>query len=637
MPNKIKPENIIDRLILFCLQNKLVVVLVTLIIIAWGVLVAPFDWQIPGVQRNPVPVDAIPDLGENQQIVFTEWSGHSPQDIEDQITYPMTTALLGIPGVKTVRSFSMFGFSSVYVIFKEDVDFYWSRSRILEKLNSLPPNLLPEGVQPTLGPDATALGQVFWYTLEGRDPQGNPTGGWDLHELRSAQDWYVRYSLLSAEGVSEVASVGGFVQEYQVDVDPDAMRAYDVSLAEVFAAVKMSNLDVGARTIEMNQVEYVIRGVGFVKKIEDIENSVIKTRDNVPVYIRNVANVAMGPALRRGALDKGGAEAVGGVVVVRYGDNPLQAIKNVKAKIAEIAPGLPKKILPDGTVSQLTVVPFYDRTGLIYETLDTLNSALVQQILVTAIVVILMVMHLRSSLLIASLLPLAVLMTFIAMKYAGVDANIVALSGIAIAIGTMVDMGIVITENILKHLDAAKPEESRMAVIYRASSEVGSAVITAVATTVVSFLPVFTMEAAEGKLFKPLAYTKTFALIASVFVALTLIPPFAQLLFTGNIRRKNLKTALSYLTVLAGLAIVLLLNIWLGIALIIFGLYQIFQSRLPLSITKNSERYANYIAIAAVTFILTDIWMPLGVDRAFLVNLLLILLMGASVLLVMVA
>lgn len=637
MPNKIKPENIIDRLILFCLQNKLVVVLITLMIIGWGVLVAPFDWQIPGVQRNPVPVDAIPDLGENQQIVFTEWSGHSPQDIEDQITYPMTTALLGIPGVKTVRSFSMFGFSSVYVIFKEDVDFYWSRSRILEKLNSLPPNLLPEGVQPTLGPDATALGQVFWYTLEGRDPQGNPTGGWDLHELRSAQDWYVRYSLLSAEGVSEVASVGGFVQEYQVDVDPDAMRAYDVSLAEVFAAVKMSNLDVGARTIEMNQVEYVIRGVGFVKKIEDIENSVIKTRDNVPVYIRNVANVAMGPALRRGALDKGGAEAVGGVVVVRYGDNPLQAIKNVKAKIAEIAPGLPKKILPDGTVSQLTVVPFYDRTGLIYETLDTLNSALVQQILVTAIVVILMVMHLRSSLLIASLLPLAVLMTFIAMKYAGVDANIVALSGIAIAIGTMVDMGIVITENILKHLDAAKPEESRLAVIYRASSEVGSAVITAVATTVVSFLPVFTMEAAEGKLFKPLAYTKTFALIASVFVALTLIPPFAQLLFTGKIRRKNLKIALSYLTVLAGLAIAFWLNVWLGIALIIFGLYQIFQSRLPQSITKNSERYANYIAIAAVTFILTDIWMPLGVDRAFLVNLLLILLMGASVLLVMYA
>ena len=254
----------VDRVIRFCLENKIVVVLGVLLVIIWGMMVAPFDWDIPYLPRDPVPVDAIPDIGENQQIVFTEWMGRSPQDIEDQITYPLTTSLLGLPGVRTVRSFSMFGFSSIYIIFKDDVEFYWSRSRVLEKLSSLPAGTLPEGVQPALGPDATALGQVFWYTLEGRDPEGRPTGGWDLHELRTAPDWYVRYALQGVDGVSEVASVGGFVQEYQVDVDPDAMRAFGVTLQEVFNAVRNSNVDVGARTIEVNNVEYVIRGLGFI-------------------------------------------------------------------------------------------------------------------------------------------------------------------------------------------------------------------------------------------------------------------------------------------------------------------------------------------------------------------------------------
>ena len=326
-------KTLIDRVIRFCLENKLVVGLILAALVGWGVLVAPFDWQLDFLPRSPVPVDAIPDIGENQQIVFTEWPGRSPQDVEDQITYPLTVSLLGIPSVKTVRSYSFFGFSSIYVIFEEDVDFYWSRSRILEKLNSLPDGIMPEGVKPALGPDTTALGQIFWYTLEGRDKEGNPTGGWDLDQLRSVQDWYVRYGLMSAEGVSEVASVGGFEKEYQIDVDPDAMRAFDVGLDEIFNAVKASNVDVGARTIEINKVEYVIRGLGFIKTISDIEKTVIKVRDNVPVYIKDVAKVSLGPALRRGALDKGGAEAVGGVVVVRYGYNPLQAIKNVKEKI----------------------------------------------------------------------------------------------------------------------------------------------------------------------------------------------------------------------------------------------------------------------------------------------------------------
>jgi Cu(I)/Ag(I) efflux system membrane protein CusA/SilA len=615
-----KPANVLDHLIQFCLRRKLVVILIVLMTIGWGLMVAPFDWDLGGLPRDPVPVDAIPDIGENQQIVFTRWEGRSPQDVEDQISYPMTVSLLGIPGVKTIRSFSMFGFSSIYVIFNEDVEFYWSRSRILGKLNSLPANTLPPGVQPALGPDATALGQIFWYTLEGRDPDGNPTGGWDAHELRSTQDWYVRYGLMSAAGVSEVASVGGFVQEYQVDVDPDAMRAYDVTLEEVFAAVRMSNIDVGARTIELNRVEYVIRGVGFVKSLEDIESSVVKAHDNTPVFVRNVARVSLGPALRRGALDKGGTEAVGGVVVVRYGDNPLAAIQAVKEKIAEIGPGLPTKTLPDGTVSQVTIVPFYDRSELIHETLGTLNTALTEEILVTIIVVLVMVMHLRSSILIAGLLPIAVLMCFISMRVFHVDANVVALSGIAIAIGTMVDMGIVIIENILKHLDQAKPQDRPINVIFRATSEVGSAVLTAVATTVVSFLPVFTMTGAEGKLFRPLAFTKTYALVASVLVAVLVIPPLAQILFTSRVRSRLLRIGLNSALVLLGLTTALNVSWWAGGIIALIGSYHLLEKRLPERHRRRVGRSVNWLAIGGVLLFLAAHWLPLGPEKGFVRN-----------------
>ena len=341
------PHSLLDKTIWFCLNNKLVVLLMVIVILVWGAMVAPFDWDLGNLPRDPVPVDAIPDIGENQQIVFTQWPGRSPQDVEDQIGYPLTVALLGLPEVKTIRSYSMFGFSTIYVIFNEKAEFYWSRTRVLEKLNSLPTGTLPEGVQPTLGPDATALGQIFWYTLEGYDPDGKVVGGWDLHELRTTQDWYVRYALTSAEGISEVASIGGFVQEYQIDVDPDAMRANKVSLGEVFNAVRMTNVDVGARTIELNKAEYVVRGLGFIEQVEDLEKTVLKVKDNVPITIKDVAKVTLGPALRRGALDKEGAEAVGGVCVVRYGYNPLEAIKNVKKMIAEVSPGLPTKVLID--------------------------------------------------------------------------------------------------------------------------------------------------------------------------------------------------------------------------------------------------------------------------------------------------
>ncbi|MEJ2635697.1 MAG: efflux RND transporter permease subunit [Calditrichia bacterium] len=613
----------IDHIIRFCLENKLVITLALVFIMVWGMLVAPFDWHLAGLPRDPVPMDAIPDIGENQQIVFTNWPGRSPQDVEDQITYPLTVALLGMPEVKTVRSYSMFGFSTIYIIFKEKANYYWSRSRVLEKLNSLPQGALPAGVQPTLGPDATALGQVFWYTLEGRDKNGKPTGGWDLQELRSIQDWYVRYSLMSAEGVSEVASVGGYVQEYQIDVDPDAMRAYHVKLDEVVSAVKSSNLDVGARSIEVNKVEYVVRGIGFVKKLQDLEDAVIKVNDNVPVYVRNVAHVTLGPALRRGALDKAGAEVVGGVVVVRYGENPLQVIKNVKKKIAEISAGLPRKTLANGTVSQVKIVPFYDRTSLIYETLGTLNTALYQEIMVTIIVILVMVMHFRSSILISGLLPVAVLMTFIAMKIFHVDSNIVSLSGIAIAIGTMVDMGIIISENILRHLDEADPGEPRLEVIYRAASEVGGAVLTAVSTTVVSFLPVFTMQAAEGKLFKPLAFTKTFALAASVIVAITLIPPFAQIIFTGKIRSEKIRRGANMALIAAGAAAMFLIAWWVGLLLIFLGAWHLWRPRL---LPKTDKKWLPYVtngfAILLVIILLANNWLPLGPEKGTFLNIL---------------
>lgn len=332
-----------SNLIKYFLHNRLVTTILLLFFIGWGIVTAPFDWNTGFLPSDPVAVDAIPDIGENQQIVFTEWPGRSPQDIEDQITYPLTSSLLGISGVKSIRSTSMFGFSSIYIIFEEDVEFYWSRSRVLEKLSSLPTGLLPDDAQPTLGPDATALGQVFWYTLEGRDKDGNVTGGWDLHEIRKVQDYYVKLGLSAAEGVSEVASIGGFVQEYQIDVNPDALKAYNIGIDKVMMAVRNSNRDAGAKTLEVNKVEHLVRGLGYIKSIEDIENTVVTETDNKPVLIKDIGTILLGPAERRGVLDKGGAEVVGGVVVARYGSNPLQVIENTKQKIADLASGMPEK------------------------------------------------------------------------------------------------------------------------------------------------------------------------------------------------------------------------------------------------------------------------------------------------------
>lgn len=612
----------------FFLENKLVAILLLVLFVGWGLVTAPFDFGIPQLPRDAVAVDAIPDIGENQQIVFTKWPGRSPQNVEDQVTYPLTTALLGIPKVKSVRSNSMFGFSSIYLIFEEDAEFYWSRSRILEKLNSLPPNTLPSDASPMLGPDATGLGQIFWYTLEGRDAENNPTGGWDLHELRSVQDYYVRFGLNAAEGVSEVASIGGYVKEYQVDVDPDAMKANGIILNQVMSALKNSNLDAGAQTIEINLAEYFVRGLGYVESIADIEESVVAVNENVPIRIRDIGKVNIGPATRRGAIDKSGAEAVGGVVVARFGSNPMEVIQNVKEKISEIEAGLPSKVLADGTISQVKIIPFYDRTQLIQETLGTLQEGLTLEILITIIVVILMLLNFQSSLLVAGTLPISVLMCFIAMRYFGVDANIVALSGIAIAIGTMVDMGIVLVESMVKRLEEAPPDESAFTSIYEATTEVASAVLTAVATTVISFIPVFTMEAAEGKLFRPLAYTKTFALVASIIVAITILPPLAHAIFSN---KKN-KTGQDWRTWIVNLLI------------LVAGLFVLFYYKntisgniiiaigslglLSLLVKKyTSERiyywfniFKNIIYAGIVIYFLTQIWMPLGVNKSLMSN-----------------
>lgn len=672
-------KSAIGKLLRFCLTNRLIVGLFVMTVIVVGILVAPFDWKMGGITRYPVPVDAIPDIGENQQIVFTQWMGRSPQDVEDQITYPLTVALLGIPDVKTIRSYSMFGFSTIYVIFKEGVEFYWSRTRVLEKLNSLPAGTLPASVQPALGPDATALGQIYWYTLEGRDPDGNPTGGWDQEELRTIQDWYVRYWLLSADGVAEVGSIGGYVKEYQVDVDPDAMRAHGVTIDEVFKAVKSSNIDVGARTLELNRTEYFVRSIGFIKAIEDIENSVVKVKkENVPILVKHIAKVTLGPATRRGALDKGGAPVVGGVVVARYGANPLAVINNVKKKIDETREALAAKTIIDyakttraevakfaekqgftafagtklnqdgwlphlrsvprhewpswATISKVTVVPFYDRTGLIYETLGTLNDAIAQEILVTIIVVLIMVMHLRSSALISGILPLAVLLCFIGMRFFGVQANIVALSGIAIAVGAIVDMGIVVCENILRHLDLASPEESRIEVVHRAASEVGSAVLTAGLTTVVSFLPVFFMIGAEGKLFKPLAYTKTFALIAAIVIALTVLPPAAYVLFCGKISGKKLRSALNVVLIITGIVLGFIVAWWAGLLLVFFGAYYLFREKIPKRVLRFDAWTASAIAVLVVGVLLTEYWEPLGPERGLLRNLVFVTVLIGGVL-----
>lgn len=625
----------ISKIIKYFLNNRIITILLLATIIIWGISTAPFNWYSI-LPRNPVPVDAIPDIGENQQIISTEWMGRSPKDIQEQITYPLTTSLLGIPGVNTIRSSSMFGMSFIYVIFEDDVEFYWSRSRILEKLNSLPSGTLPADVQPSLGPDATALGQIFWYTLEGRNPAtGEPTGGWDPAELRSIQDYQVRYSLASANGVAEVASVGGYIKEYQVEANPDAMRAYNLTLMDLMHAIQDSNLDIGAETVEINKVEYLVRGLGYIQNISDLEEAVVTVREGVPVKLKDVSFINLGPATRRGGLDKEGVEAVGGVVVARYGSNPLEVINNVKDQITLLEAGLPQKTLEDGTVSKVSVIPFYDRTGLIHETIGTLENALTLEILITIIVVIVIVLNLRASIVISSILPVGVLFTFIVMRNMGIDANIVALSGIAIAIGVMIDIGVVFVENTIRHMDMEENKDKRRGkpfvdLIHSSISEVSGAILVGFLTTIISFLPVFFLEAQEGKMFSPLAYTKTIAIVTSFILGVTVIPTLIYYFFSFRITSNNVRKAGNYILVIGGIALIIITGNILYVALPLFGLNNIFSDKWPNKKTSNIVNIA--IAIIAVSYLLTVEWLPLGTNAGVISNYFFVILIIAAVL-----
>lgn len=470
-------------------------------------------------------IDAIPDIGENQQIVFTEWAGRSPKDIEEQVTYPLSVMMQGIPGVKNIRATSAFGFSIIYVIFKDEVDFYWSRSRVLEKLSTATSEL-PTGVVPKMGPDATGLGQVFWYTIENDKDSIKPKS---LAELRSIQDFYVRYLLQGVEGVSEVASIGGFVKEYQIDVDPNKLFAFDIHFSKLIKSIQNSNVDVGAEVVEDGDREFVVRGKGFFKSIADIENVVVGVKNNSAIRVKDLASVNIGPGFRRGALDKNGVESVGGVVTMRFGENPKEVIDNVKDRLKVVEQGLPKGV---------RLVPFYDRTEVIERTIGTVYSALSQEIIITAIVILLFLLHFKSSILVSLTLPFGVGISFILMKFLGIDSNVMSLSGLVIAIGSMVDMGIIMTENIYSHL-AEKPDaskEERIEIIVRSAREVGPAILTAVATTIVTFLPVFGLEGSEGKLFGPLAWAKTLAMFGSVVVAIVLVPALSVYLLKGKLK-----------------------------------------------------------------------------------------------------
>jgi Cu(I)/Ag(I) efflux system membrane protein CusA/SilA len=523
---------VVDAIIRWCMRNVFLMTLAVLGLCAAGY------WAI----RN-TPIDAIPDIGEKQVIVYADWEGRSPQDVDDQVTYPLTTSLTGTPGVKAIRSMSGFGFSMVFVIFEDSVDYYWARSRVLERMN-VAQQRLPEGVTPVLGPDATALGQVYWYTVEGE--------GFDLAELRSIQDWYVRYQLQSVPGVSEVASIGGFVKQYQIDLHPDRMRAHRVTLMDVYQAVAKSNIDVGAKAVEQNGVEFFIRGLGFIRSVDDLERIVLREERGTPLYLKSVASVQLGPDFRRGALDKGGVEAVGGVVVMRYGENPRAVVERVHAKIEQLAAGLPTKTLADGRVSKVSLVPFYDRTTIVEETIDTLKQALLEEVIVAILVVLLFLMHLRTTVTVIPTLPLAVAGAFVLMYAFGIDSNIMSLAGLAIAIGDVADMGIVMSENIYRRVAAATKQElaekGRFRIVYEGATEVGGAIVTAVTNTIVSFLPVFFLTDQEGKLFKPLAFTKTFAIGSSVVLAITVVPFLCYLLFRPIELRPRVAAAIVCLT-----------------------------------------------------------------------------------------
>ncbi len=504
----------INRLLDFSLRHRLLIVVAYISLALWG------WWAL-----TRTPIDAIPDLSDNQVIVFTDWSGHSPQEVEDQVTYPLTVNLQGLPGVRVVRSQSAFGFSMIYVVLEDDVDVYFARTRVLERLN-LVSRTLPAGVVPTLGPDATGVGHVFWYTVE------SPTHS--LRDLRSLQDWFIRYQLNAVPGVAEVASVGGMVQQYQIDIDPNRLKAYGLPLSAVVAAVRNSNLNVGGNVIESSGAWLIVRGVGLVQSVDDLKKVVITASGGVPVYVDQVATVQIGDAFRVASLVKGTQEAVGGVVVARIGTNTNAVIQGVKARIAEIQSGLPAGV---------RIVPFYDRSRLIERAVSTLRTALIEEILLVTLAHVIFLMHVRSILIVTLPLPLAVLASFLGMYYAGISSNIMSLAGIAIAIGVLVDAGIVVTENAFRFIEQRGIDTRDRGAVLQAVLDstrlVGRPVFFSMAIILLAFVPVFALTGQEGKLFQPLAFTKTFAVLGATFIAVTLVPVLCSALIRGRIHREQ--------------------------------------------------------------------------------------------------
>jgi Cu(I)/Ag(I) efflux system membrane protein CusA/SilA len=502
----------IAKIIDLSIQNKFLVILATLFVIAAGIY---------AIVRTPL--DAIPDLSDVQVIIFTEYAGQAPQVVEDQVTYPLTTAMLSVPFAKVVRGFSFFGISFVYIIFEDGTDLYWARSRVLEYLNFVA-GRLPQGVTPSLGPDATGVGWVYEYTLE--------SDRHDLAQLRSIQDWFLRYELASVPGVSEVASIGGYVKQYQVVVDPNKLRAYNISIQKIRMAIRRSNSDVGGRLVEMGETEFMIRGLGYIKSIEDLYSVPLGVNDRgVPILLRNVATVRIGPELRRGIADANGqGEVVGGIIVMRYGENALKVIDNVKRRLEELKSGLPEGV---------RVKSVYDRSGLILRAVDNLKRTLIEESVIVAIVCIVFLFHFRSALVIIFTLPMSVLISFVIMHGQGINANIMSLGGIAIAIGAMVDGAIVMIENAHKHIEYDGGKKPHWELIADAAREVGPALFFSLLIIAVSFLPVFTLEAQEGRLFRPLAYTKTYAMLGAAFLAITIVPILMGYLIRGHIKPEN--------------------------------------------------------------------------------------------------
>ncbi len=499
----------INRIIEYSAKNRFIVLSLFALIIIWGV------WAL-----YRTPLDAIPDLSDNQVIVYTQWPGRSPQTIEDQITYPLVTGLQGVPKVRVVRATSAFGFSLIYVIFDDDADIYWARTRVLEKLNYASSEL-PAGVKPALGPDGTGVGQVYWYTLEG--------DGYDLAHLRAIQDWYVRYQLNAVPGVAEVASMGGFVKQYEVDLDPNKVQAYHVSTTDITDAIKKSNSEVEGNIFDKSSMSFMVRGLGYIKGIHDLENVQVAVHGGTPIFVKDIGRVQMGVQTRRGLIEKDGmGEAVGGIVVMRYGENASQVIERVKAKIAEIQPGLPKGI---------RIVASYDRSDLIERAVHTLKRALTEESVIVSLVMLAFLLHFPSAIVIVLTLPIAVLFAFITMKYMGITSNIMSLGGIAIAIGVLVDAGVIMVENCYRHLSELTREERearRLEVVIMSARQVGRAIFFSLAIIVLSFVPVFMLTGQEGKLFHPLAFTKTFSMAGSAVIAITLVPVLMYYLIRGK-------------------------------------------------------------------------------------------------------